>query len=182
MRSLGIEKDVSLRYKGERAWEYDVASQGFRYHMSNINAAIGLAQIKKVEQNRLRKLEIYQRYLCEFEKFGIHRFLVVTQKFNPACNYHLFSCLLDDRYSREALRSFLKEKQIESGIHYAPNHLHSFYRSAYQLPITEKIGAQTISLPFHPSLSDHEVTQVIEALVEFFRIVQPRPLNQTDQN
>src|SRR3989304_364215 len=57
-RILGIDKDTWSRYRNERSWSYDVIEQGFRYHMSNINAAIGLVQIKKFEQMNKRKKDI----------------------------------------------------------------------------------------------------------------------------
>lgn len=163
-RALGIESDVDLRYKGQRAWEYDVAVQGFRYHMSNINAAIGIAQLQKLETFRKIKLEITDAYFKAIESEAMGEFLVPIQKRSSKSLLHIFTCLLPKGTNRASLRFNLKERGIESGIHYVPNHMHKMYKSSYSLPVAEELGRRVISLPFHCNLCSEDPLKVVKAI------------------
>lgn len=165
-RSLGIEQDVDLRYKGTRAWEYDVKVQGFRYHMSNINAAIGLAQIKKFDQFATKKRELFNLYTSEIRKTGLGDILLSTQNPSSLECLHIFSCILPHGVTRASVRSKLLEQNIESGFHYVPNHTHSMYRSSYTLPVAEDLGARLISLPFHPAVPIDMIPKIIKLCAE----------------
>ncbi len=166
-RSLGIEKDVELRYKGQRAWEYDVAVQGFRYHMSNINAAIGTAQLKKLPRFMAAKSAIHGRYLSELKKQGLEGLLTPTQKPAATDCLHIFSCLLGRGTDRAAFRAALREDGFESGMHYVPNHMHSLYKTEYPLPVAEDLGRRLISLPFHAEVPLAAVEQIVASARKF---------------
>jgi dTDP-4-amino-4,6-dideoxygalactose transaminase len=163
-RSLGIEKDVELRYKGQRAWEYDVAVQGFRYHMSNINAAIGTAQLAKLPAFKARKQALVAAYTQEIERQGLKGRLVPTQTPLPTDCLHIFSCLLPVGTERNKVRAGLAAEGVESGFHYVPNHTHTLYRSSYDLPVAEDMGRRLISLPFHASVEVEQVRGVVAAV------------------
>lgn len=165
-RSLGIEKDVSLRYQGQRAWEYDVSVQGFRYHMSNINAAIGSAQLRKFPSLAKLKREILEAYLEAFKKISWPEGFMFTQNIDSGDCLHIFSCLLPKGVDREQVRKQMFEKGYETGFHYVPNHTHSYYKSSYSLPIAEDLGARLISLPFHPSVPIASISSILQALRE----------------
>jgi dTDP-4-amino-4,6-dideoxygalactose transaminase len=167
MRSLGIEKDVELRYKGQRAWEYDVSSRGFRYHMSNINAAIGSAQLKKFNLFFGQKQILFNSYINAIKHFDLEDVLIQTQVANLNVCLHIFSCLLSSKLERKSILSLLKEKGIECGFHYVPNHTHSLFKEKYSLPKSEELGRRLISLPFHPSLHIEDTFVVIEAFKKY---------------
>jgi dTDP-4-amino-4,6-dideoxygalactose transaminase len=173
LRSLGIEKDVDLRYKGQRAWEYDVATQGFRYHMSNINAAIGIAQLSRFPEVIQKKQSLWKHYEDGLRKHSLLNILRPTQEFNDRSCIHIFSCILADGLSRSEIREHLKSANIESGFHYVPNHLHSMYRETYSLPIAEHLGAQLLSLPFHPGITEDDINRVMTALSTYASRVRP---------
>ena len=166
-RSLGIEKDVELRYKGKRAWDFDVNVQGFRYHMSNINAAIGLAQLKKLASFKEKKAKLLQAYHTQIVATGLGDYLIPTQNAKLTDILHIFSCVLPEKTDREQFRSHLSQAGFETGIHYAPNHLHTFYKSSYELPIAEDLGRRLISFPFHPNVPLPAVPKILEKCREF---------------
>ena len=162
MRSLGIEKDVELRYKGTRAWDYDVQVQGFRYHMSNINAAIGTAELKKSGGFKEKKAALRREYHRQMDLQQVP--LVPTQKEDMSSVLHIFSCILPKGAQRETVRGALAKAGFESGIHYAPNHLHSLYASDYALPVSEDLGSRLISLPYHPQVPLTAVSEIIRVV------------------
>jgi dTDP-4-amino-4,6-dideoxygalactose transaminase len=166
MRSLGIAKDVELRYQGKRAWEYDVEVQGFRYHMSNINAAMGLAQLKKIQEFKRVRESLFHSYLIYFKEFELGTFLTPTQSHDSKYMFHIFSCLLAPGIDRHRVREALSLQGVESGIHYAPNHLHSFYKSSYALKNAEEAGFRLLSLPFHANLTSADVKLVCSKLAD----------------
>ena len=164
IRSLGIEKDVELRYHGQRAWDYDVATQGFRYHMSNINAAIGVAQLHKWPELQSKKLKLWAHYLHDLDRRGLLGSLTPTQGFSENVCMHIFNVILPTEVDRDYVRSAMRESGIETGFHYVPNHLHTMYASNYSLPLAERIGKSSLSLPFHPDLTTIDVTRVVQTL------------------
>jgi perosamine synthetase len=164
-RILGIDKDTWHRYRNERAWFYEVTTQGYRYHMSNINAAIGLAQLKKCGAFILRKKEIVQKYN---EAFGnVDGVTILSWNLRETAPFTYIFRVRDG--AREALMGFLKEKGVGTGIHYIPNHLQPFFKDyAVSLPVTEKISEEILTLPLYYDMTDEQVSTVIDAVGEFF--------------
>lgn len=160
-RLLGVEKDSEKRYKKERSWDFDVKYQGFRYHMSNIFAAIGREQLRKIDHIREKRQQIVNYYLKNLELKEI-TFLPLDY---PNIISHIF---VIKAQNRDKLREYLISNNIECGIHYKPNHLLSRYRSSYSLPITEKIYEQIITLPCHVDLSEDEQKFIIKKIEEFY--------------
>ncbi|BBH54058.1 DegT/DnrJ/EryC1/StrS family aminotransferase [Fluviispira sanaruensis] len=167
MRSLGIEKDVELRYKGQRAWEYDVTSLGYRYHMSNINAAIGSTQLVKLPSFFAKKNELSLAYIIAIKENNLNDIFYLTQNIKKTDCLHIFSCLLPPKIDRKNIMQALKQEGIECGFHYVPNHTHTLFRSCYSLPNSEELGLRLISLPFHPSMQIDDTIFVIETLKKF---------------
>ena len=165
-RILGIDKDTWHRYRNERAWFYEVTMQGYRYHMSNINAAIGLAQLKKFDTFVLKKKEIVRKYNEAFAKIPGVKILAWNLKETAPFTYILR--VLDG--AREKLIAFLKEKGVGTGIHYIPNHLQPFFKPfAAPLPVTEQIGEEILTLPLYYDMIDEEVETVISSVVAYFK-------------
>jgi len=164
-RILGIDKDTWSRYRNERSWSYDVIEQGFRYHMSNINAAIGLVQIKKFEQMNKRKIDIAKRYDEEFAPIEGLSLLRIEYE-----NLGLFTYIIKVKERRDELMVHLKEKGIGSGIHYIPVHHFTYYKNFLRnpLPITDKVYEQILTLPLYPDMTDKEADLVIKEVHSFF--------------
>jgi perosamine synthetase len=160
-RILGIDKDTWSRYRNERTWFYDVVAQGYRYHMSNINAAIGLVQIRKFDAMNGRKIEVARRY---DEAFGDLDGVEIPENGGYA-GIGLFAYMVRVRSHRNELMDFLAARGVASGVHYIPSHLFSFYRQeGLVLPVTEQVYREIISLPLFPDITDDEVERVIQAV------------------
>jgi dTDP-4-amino-4,6-dideoxygalactose transaminase len=161
MRLLGVQKDSEKRFEGKRSWDFDVQHQGFRYHMSDLFAAIGRVQLGRFPEFKQRRIALALRYaeklrtLPEFSLFEIAYGDVVP---------HIFPIrVLNSR--RDSLRAHLKDFSIESGIHYLPNHLLSLYGGGEnQLPVTEQVYSELLTLPLHAGLSDEEQTRVLDTI------------------
>ena len=159
-RILGIDRDTWSRYHDKRSWFYDVTARGYRYHMSNINAAIGLAQLKKYDRMNARKIAIAKIYDREFA--GLEKFELLRTDYD---GLSLFIYIIKVRDGREQLMKFLEERGIGAGIHYIPCHLFSFYRrEGVKLPATEKIYKQILTLPLFPDMADEQVECVTSAI------------------
>jgi perosamine synthetase len=163
-RLCGIKRpsQASATWK-ERAPVYEVNIQGYRYHMSNINAGIGLAQLKKIDSFIARRREICRRYDSAFKKMpGIACLLINYDNVAP----HIYVIRVKNGL-RNDLMEYLKNLDIETGINYMPNHLHHFYaRKKVSLPETEKAYKEILTIPLHCGLSDDDVNQVIQGITE----------------
>ncbi len=161
-RLLGVEKDTQKRYEGARSWDFDVKEQGFRYHMSNIMAAIGLVQLSRVDDFREKRQQIAKTYVKAFEI--VEEVEVLDFNYDDVLP-HIF---VIKSQKRDELRAFLISNNIECGIHYKPNHLHTKYKTDIVLPITEKIYNEILTLPCHFDLTLEEQNRVIEKIKEFY--------------
>jgi dTDP-4-amino-4,6-dideoxygalactose transaminase len=161
-RLLGVQKDTENRFSGKRSWDFNVENQGFRFHMNNINAAIGIEQLKRIENFKERRQTIVRQYLSQFENIKA----IKTLEFNyDEVLPHIFVIKAKDR---DRLRQYLLDNGIECGIHYKPNHLLAMYRSDLKFPITEGIYKVIITLPCHVDLTNKEQNFVIEKVKEFY--------------
>ena len=173
MRSLkfhGLGVDAFDRQTHGRAPQAEVISPGYKYNLADINAAIALVQLKKLEQHNARRAEIAERYLKELENTP---FLPLTQ---PAWAHkhawHLFILRVDEAscgISRNDLMEALKAKGIGTGLHFRAAHTQKYYRERYPalvLPNTEWNSDRICSIPLFPTMTDNDVNRVIAALRE----------------
>jgi len=153
-RLLGVCKDSEKRYKGERSWTFDVTAQGYRYHMSNIFAAIGRVQITRLDNEfapkRQHIVKMYTSILA-----SNHNVRLIKMNYDEIVP-HIFPILVLNN-KRDRLEQLFKENEIQYGIQYFPNHLLSYFRTDYSLPVTEEIYKEVISLPLHPELKDSDI-------------------------
>ena len=162
-RLLGVEKDTEKRYSGERSWEFDVTAQGWRYHMSNIMAAIGIEQLRRFDELaaiRRDRARLYDELLRR------HRRIRPLEREYDSVVPHIYVVRIAGLADRKRLQADLLEYNIETGLHYQPNHWLSFYRdpAAAPLPNTDSIFPEMLTLPLHPDLSEHDVRYVCERL------------------
>lgn len=164
-RLLGVEKDTDARYGGRRSWTFDVKHQGFRYHMSNLMAALGRAQLKKLDRFAARRRALATRYVRAFA--GLNGLLTLDLEWAQIVP-HIFVVRIPGGM-RDALAETLKAQEIETGFHYQPNHRLSFFKTDYPLPVAERLADELLTLPMHAELTDEEQDRVIAAIVGFFR-------------
>ena len=162
-RILGISKDTWSRYRHERAWFYDVETIGFRYHMSNINAAIGIVQLKKFDEFLRRRIEIVKLY--DENLRNIEGVKLLKTDYDSMAPF----CYIIRAQKRDKLMQFLKENSIDTGIHYIPNHQQTFFsKYSTSLPVTEKIFEEILTLPLYYQLKDEEVLVICEKIKQFY--------------
>ena len=164
-RLLGIDRDGWLRHCEQQSWLYDVSTQGYRYHMSNINAAIGLAQMEKLDGFLQRRRHIAQRYNEAFS--GIEGIKLLEWNLEESCPFAYVVRIVDGR--RDDLIDDLKHQQVATGVNYIPNHLHShFVAHASSLPVTERLWREIVTLPLYCDMKETDVSRVIESVYSFF--------------
>lgn len=164
-RLLGIEKDSEKRYLGARSWDFNVTRQGFRYHMSNIFAAIGRVQLSRFEEAFApKRIELLQEYIKKLS--GEQDLQLISYDGNSRIIPHILPIrVLNNR--RDELKDFLEKNNIPTGIHYKPNHLLTFYRTNYNLPVTEQIYSEILTLPLHPDLEVSDISMICEMIKNY---------------
>jgi dTDP-4-amino-4,6-dideoxygalactose transaminase len=165
LRLLGIDKDTELRYQNKRAWDYDVVSKGFRYHLNNINASIGLSQLTRVDEfisARQSSCRLYNELLSEVP--GIR---TPSTDFGGISPFIYSIRVLDGR--RQALIEHLRANGIATGIHFMPAHRYSYYRGCRRgdMTVTERISGQIITLPLHSEMAASTVERIAGAIGKF---------------
>jgi dTDP-4-amino-4,6-dideoxygalactose transaminase len=168
MRLIGMGQPSSVMYQNKRAWTYDVKRIGFRYHMANLHAAIGLAQLSKIDeisQSRRTAARYYN------EKLGkISEIQVPQTDFNDITPFMYFIRVPASK--REALRTHLQENGVDSGIHWQPGHWFSLFQSCRKgdLSVTERVGREILSLPLHSKMQAKDQRIVSDAVRSFFNV------------
>jgi dTDP-4-amino-4,6-dideoxygalactose transaminase len=163
-RLLGVKKDTEKRYKGERSWEFDVSQQGWRFHMSNIMAAIGIEQFKRLPEFATRRRMLAKRY---HKNLTCVDSIELLKQDMESVVPHIFVIKLKFG-DREKIRKNMLERGIQTGVHYQPNHTLSFYKTNgdLYLPITDEIAPRLLTLPLHPDLEMSEIDYICEHLIE----------------
>ena len=163
-RLLGVVKDTEKRYEGKRSWDFDVVNQGYRFHMSNIFAAIGIVQLERFKNEFAikRKLlrELYYKQLSHIDD-------IIFQDIGNDSDMipHIMPVrILNNK--RDKIFKLLDDEEIGVGLHYKPNHFLSLFKSNYSLPITEKIYEEIISLPLHPEITEDQVNFITKIITK----------------
>ena len=172
LRLLGVDKDTELRYQNKRAWDYDVVSKGFRYHLTNINAGIGLSQLARVDEfisARQSSCRLYNELLS-----GVSAIRTPKTDFQGISPFIYTIRVLDGR--REVLIEHLRTNGIATGIHFMPAHRYSYYRGCRRgdMSVTERISSQILTLPLHSEMQAEMVERIATDYPEFLRIAAPR--------
>jgi len=166
LRLLGVDKDTTERYKNRRAWEYDVVSEGYRYHLTNILAAVGISQIKRADEFIDTRQAVCGRYSRAFSQ--IDGLAVLASDFRHISPFIYSLRVLSGR--RSALIEHLRALEIDCGIHFIPVHRHAYFASARRgdMTVTERIVDEVLTLPLHSCMREAFVERVIEGVRSFF--------------
>jgi len=162
-RLLCVEKDTEKRFTGERSWDFDVTAQGWRYHMSNIMAAIGIEQVKRFPEFANKRQDLAKKYDQLFDNDSVIHPL--PRDYNTVVP-HIYVVRINGMSKRKEIQQEMLEKGIQIGYHYQPNHWLSLYKNdnTRPLPVTEKVFPELMSLPLHPDLSNNNVEYVADEL------------------
>lgn len=166
LRILGVDRDTTERYKNRRAWEYDVVSDGFRYHLTNIMASVGVSQIKRVDEFIGTRQDVCRAYNTAFDPLpGV---ITPATDFSNVSPFIYTLRVRDGK--REDLIAYLQEKEIDTGIHFVPVHRHSHFSRCIHgdLSVTEQIVSEIVTLPLHSNMPAEMIDRVIDGVTGFF--------------
>jgi dTDP-4-amino-4,6-dideoxygalactose transaminase len=168
----GMSRDAWRRYDNGASWFYEVLLPGFKYNMTDIQAALGLAQLRKLDRFQQRRREVVALYNQAFAR--TEALEVPVERPDVEHAWHLYPLRLRPdalRIGRDRFIEELTTRNIGTSVHFIPVHLHPFYREKYgyqpgSFPVTFASYERLVSLPLHPGLSDRDVTDVIEAVLD----------------
>jgi dTDP-4-amino-4,6-dideoxygalactose transaminase len=149
----------------QKAISYDVLDLGYNYRMTELGAALGIEQLRKLKKNNLKRKKLTDLYVQNLNKVkGIH---IPFQNYPRESSYHIFPILLDKKINRKKFIEGLRQKGIQTSIHYPPVYQFTYYKKIFKpsklnLPIAEKIGAREVTLPLHPLMREKDVKYVYE--------------------
>ena len=166
MRLVGMAQPSSVMYQNRRAWTYEVRRLGFRYHMANLHAAIGVAQLRKMDRITATRRTACRYYNQRLQ--GIAGIRTPNTDFTGTAPF-IYYVRVPAR-KREALRSHLKKLGIDTGIHWQPGHWFSLFKDCRRgdLSVTDRVGNEILSLPLHSSMSTATIDRVILGIHSFF--------------
>ena len=165
----GMSKDAWRRFSDSGYSHYDVVEIGFKYNMMDLQAAIGLHQIQRVEAYWLRRREIWERYNLAFADLPV----TLPAALDPTSRHglHLYTLLIGDQapVSRDEFLGALHQRNIGTGVHYRAIPVHPVYQARFgwrpeDFPVSVAIGETTVSLPLSAKLADADVDDVIAAV------------------
>lgn len=165
MRLHGISGDAWNRYSVEKNWYYDIIDLGYKYNTTDLQSALGLLQLDKLQRLQDRRKEIAYQYI----KGLAGKIEILMPPENVVSSWHLFVIKIENR---DYLFEKLKENGVHSSVHFIPLHHHSLYKKQLgvkkqQFPNANRIFEKSLSLPIYPDLKDEEIKYIIEMVLKF---------------
>ena len=176
----GMSREAWSRYAAGGKWAYDIVEPGYKYNMTDIQAALGLQQLDRFPIMQERRKEIVTAYQQAFD--GDTAFQIPSERPGITHAWHLYVLRLNEDelgVSRDQFIEELTARNIGSSVHFIPIHLHSYYRKRYgdqeqRLPVATQAFRQMVSLPLSPALSDQDVRDVVDAVDDIRESFRPR--------
>jgi dTDP-4-amino-4,6-dideoxygalactose transaminase len=149
------------------AHTYDVIDLGYNYRMDEIRAALGLVQLGRMAEGNRRRGLLMQKYLTELQRNSMIR-IPVSQPSEPV-SHHICPAILAPGLDRKKFMDGMRERGIQTSIHYPPVHLFTYYRKRLGtheglLPVTEDIARREVTLPLYPGMTEADVELVVDAV------------------
>ncbi len=172
LRWLGINKgtwdrEISEEHSNVKkySWYYDVEEVGFKCHLNDIPAAIGLIQLKKLDKMNDKRRELSFRYNKLLKGIGGIETPVVKEY--AKCAHHNYVIKTE---KRDGLNAYLQEKGISTGVHYIPNHHYRMYKNCKaDCPVVEKVWKKLLTLPLYPDLTFKQQDTIVKRIKDFFK-------------
>lgn len=172
----GISRDAWKRYTAEGTWKYEIIAPGYKYNLTDIASGIGLAQLTKSDKMWARRKDIAERYNRAFQNHPALQLPVDRADCQHAWHLYIIrlnlECLSIDRAK---FYEELKQKNIGTSVHFIPLHIHPYYRDKYgyspeDYPVAFREYTRAISLPIYSRMSDVDVDDTINAVLEVARL------------
>ena len=173
LHSHGIDRDAISRYGPNAGWAYDMKMLGRNYRMTDIQAALGISQLKKIDrfiEKRNYIASYYQELLQDMDSISIP-----SVKDGIRHGWHIYTVLLEESINRDDLFKYLRtEKNIGTNVHYIPVYRHTYYQETFGLkekdyPVTEDVFKRIITLPLYPSMEEKDVEYVASSISDFIK-------------
>jgi dTDP-4-amino-4,6-dideoxygalactose transaminase len=166
LRLLGVDTDRALR-TNNRMWEYDVVRQGWRYHMSSMQASVGLSQLAMIDTFVENRRDYCRYYSREFA--GVREVVTPATDFSDLALF-IYFIRVPDPDTRADLIAHMNARGVQIGIHFQGAHTFSFYSGCRRdgLETTERVSGQQLTLPLHSFMDDETLERVVESVVSFF--------------
>ncbi|MGB3907671.1 MAG: UDP-4-amino-4,6-dideoxy-N-acetyl-beta-L-altrosamine transaminase [Methanomethylovorans sp.] len=169
LHSHGIDRDTISRYGPDAGWAYDMKMLGRNYRMTDIQAALGISQLKKIDQFIERRNEIalyYQELLQDIELISLP---MTKEKIRHG--WHIYTVLLEGAIKRNDLFKYLRRENIGANVHYIPVYRHSYYSETFDYnkkdyPVTEDVFKHIITLPLFPEMTEEDVEYVVSSILK----------------
>jgi dTDP-4-amino-4,6-dideoxygalactose transaminase len=168
----GMSREAWQRYQQGGSWRYNVVLPGFKYNMTDLQAAIGLCQLARLPEMQQRRREIAAAYTQAFQ--DVEGIELPASRSDVLHAWHLFVIRLRPgtfRIGRDEFVDRLTRRNIGTSVHFIPIHMHSYYRDKYEygavdFPVAYGNFQRMFSLPLNPSMTDEDVADVVEAVSE----------------
>lgn len=165
-RLHGINRDAWDRYTLKGSWYYEVVDNGFKYNTTDINSALGIAQLRKVDWMREQRTKIAEKYDDAFK--GTHINPLVIRR-DRDTSWHLYVIKVNNR---DELIEKLRQEGIGTSVHFIPVHKHPYYKKTYgykdkDFPVADDVYQRSVSLPIYPSLMENEQNYIIEKVLKY---------------
>ncbi len=165
----GMSRHAWNRYTAQGSWSYEIAAPGFKYNMTDLQAALGLVQLQKLPRLQARRQDIARQFARDFADLPV---ILPQESDEIQHSWHLYPLRLQtDRITldRDQFIDALRSRNIGASVHFIPIHFHPYYQRHYgweigQFPRAERFFAQEVSLPLYPSMTDEDVYDVIESV------------------
>ena len=166
----GMDKDAWKRNDKGGSWRYDVVMPGFKYNMTDIQAALGLVQLRRLDAMQARRRAVAAAYAEAFAPLEV--FDLPGERPDCESAWHLYPLRLRDGalpVDRDGFIAALRERNIGTSVHFIPVHTFSYYRGKYgfrpdDFPVALRESGRLVTIPLHPGLSDGDVADVIAAV------------------
>ncbi len=170
MRLHGINKDAWKRYSNEGSWYYEVVAPGYKYNFTDIQAALGIAQLKKIDLMHQERKKIFEKYNKVFSQNELIQLYEYEEDRKPS--YHLYPIFLNLeqlKINRSQFIDEMKKVGIGASVHFIPLYRHPYYKNTFGLeeknfPVSEFMYPRIITLPIWPGMTDNQIYRVAESV------------------
>jgi len=175
LRFHGMDREAWNRFGRKGSQHYEIIAPGYKYNMMDIQAALGLHQLRELNEFIRRRTDIatmYQKVLSQWPQLTTPK----SPSYSHLHAWHLYTPLIDPETAhmdRDAFMQGMKDRNIGTGLHYRAVHLYPYYREQFRFrrgdfPHAEFISDRIVSLPLFPAMTDAHLERVLEAMADLF--------------